>query len=67
MAKTMHGAGIRQNDVVTIISENRHEYSPIAFGAICLNAIIAPINTTYSERKKIILFAGCPLILFMAA
>lgn len=51
MAKTLHGAGIRRNDVISIVSENRHEVSAIAYGAFCLNAIVAPINVTYTERK----------------
>lgn len=51
MAKVMHGAGVRQNDVISIISENRHEYPAIALGAFYLNAIVAPINVTYTERK----------------
>lgn len=53
MAQVLHGAGVRQNDVITIIAENRHEYPAIAFGAFCLNAIVAPINVTYTERELI--------------
>lgn len=51
MAKVLHGAGLKQNDVITIISENRHEYPEIALAAFYLNAIVAPINVTYTERK----------------
>jgi long-subunit acyl-CoA synthetase (AMP-forming) len=51
MAKVMAGAGVKQNDVITIISENRHEFAAISFGSIFLNAIVAPINATYTERK----------------
>jgi acyl-CoA synthetase (AMP-forming)/AMP-acid ligase II len=51
LARVLHGAGIRQNDVVSIISENRYEFTAISFGTILLNGIVAPINTTYTERK----------------
>jgi acyl-CoA synthetase (AMP-forming)/AMP-acid ligase II len=51
MSKALYGAGIRQNDVIAIIAENRHEFPAIAFGAFFLNAIVAPINVTYTERK----------------
>ena len=51
IAKTLHELGVRQNDVISIVSENRNEYPAIAFGAIYLNAIVAPINVTYTERK----------------
>ena len=51
MARTLHGAGLRRNDVISIVSENRHEYLAIAFGAIFLNAVVAPINVTYTESR----------------
>lgn len=51
-AKTLHGAGLKKNDVIAIISENRHEFAAVAFGAFYLNAIVAPINVTYTERKS---------------
>lgn len=51
MAKTLHGAGVRRDDVISILSENCHEYSTLSFGAICLNAIVAPINITYTESE----------------
>lgn len=51
MAKTMYGAGLRRNDVIAIVSENRHEFVSIAFGAFFNNAIVAPISTLYTERK----------------
>lgn len=51
MAKVLHGAGVRHNDVISIVAENRHEYPAISFGALCLNAIVAPVNVTYTERE----------------
>lgn len=54
MSKALHSAGVRQNDVITIIAENRHEYPAISFGAFYLNAIVAPMNVTYTESKSLI-------------
>ncbi|XP_037050002.1 4-coumarate--CoA ligase 1-like [Bradysia coprophila] len=51
LARVLYGAGIRQNDVVSIVSENRFEFPAIVFGAFYLSAIVAPINTTYTERE----------------
>lgn len=53
MARVLYGAGVRQNDVISIISENRLEYPAIVFGAFYLSAIVAPVNVTYTERKLI--------------
>lgn len=51
-AKALHGAGLKKDDVIAVISENRHEFPAAAFGAFYLNAIVAPINVTYTERKS---------------
>ncbi|CAO1358050.1 unnamed protein product [Diamesa hyperborea] len=51
MAKSMFGAGIRENDVIGIVSENRLEFPVIAFAAFYLGAIVSPINITYTERE----------------
>ncbi|CAO1315847.1 unnamed protein product [Diamesa serratosioi] len=51
MAKAMHSFGIRQNDVVGIVSENRLEFPAIAFAAFYLGAIVTPINITYTNRE----------------
>jgi acyl-CoA synthetase (AMP-forming)/AMP-acid ligase II len=51
MAKALHAAGVQRNDVISIVAENRHEYPAIAFGAFFLNAAVAPMNITYTERK----------------
>jgi acyl-CoA synthetase (AMP-forming)/AMP-acid ligase II len=56
MAKAMYGAGVRQNDVVAIISENKHELLAISFGALFLNAVVSPINPSYNERNYIFQF-----------
>ncbi|XP_070505425.1 luciferin 4-monooxygenase-like [Chironomus tepperi] len=51
VAKALYGAGIRQNDVITVLSENRLEYAAIAYGTLFLNAICAPANYGYTERE----------------
>lgn len=51
VAKALHGAGLKANDVISIIAENRHEFLAATFGALCLNAAVAPVNVTYTERK----------------
>lgn len=51
IAKSMHFAGIKKNDVIGIVSENRSEFPIISFGAFYLGAIVTPINFTYTERK----------------
>lgn len=53
MAKSMFSAGIRENDVIGIVSENRLEFPVIAFAAFYLGAIVSPINITYTGRKFI--------------
>ena len=53
LAKALHGAGVKRDDVISIISENRHEYPAIALGAFYLNATVAPINVTYTQRTFI--------------
>lgn len=52
VARALHDAGIRQNDVVSIIAQNRFEFVSVAFGTLFLNAIFAPLNISYTERKS---------------
>lgn len=51
LARVLYGAGVRQNDVISIISENRFEYHAIVFGTFYLSAIVAPVNVNYVERQ----------------
>jgi acyl-CoA synthetase (AMP-forming)/AMP-acid ligase II len=53
MAQCLHNAGIMQNDMISIVAENRHEFMAITCGAFYLNAILAPLNNTYTKRKSI--------------
>ncbi|CAG9798396.1 unnamed protein product [Chironomus riparius] len=50
-AKALYGSGIRQNDVISILSDNRIEFAAISYGTLFLNATIAPINIAYTERE----------------
>lgn len=52
MARVLHGAGVRQSDVIAIVSENRLEYPAVVFGAIYLGVIVTPSSVTYTERKS---------------
>lgn len=51
MSKALYGAGLRQNDVISVISENRFEFLPISYGALFINVIVAPLNITYTRSK----------------
>lgn len=53
ISRALHGAGIRSNDVISVIAENCFELPAIAFGAFFLTSIVAPINVTYTEREFI--------------
>lgn len=50
-AKALFDAGIRQNDIVAIISQNRFEFVAVSFGILYLNAAIAPLNFSFTERE----------------
>lgn len=51
ISKALAAHGIRQGDVVSIISENRFEFVYALFGTIFLNCTLAPLNHTYSKRE----------------
>lgn len=51
VSKALLAAGIKQGDVVSIVSENRFEFAFVLFGSIFNNSILAPINSSYSERE----------------
>lgn len=51
MSKALLRAGIQPGDIVSIISENRFEFTYIFFGTIFLNCAVAPLNPTYSEKE----------------
>lgn len=51
LAKCLYDYGIREGDVISIVSENRAEMAEIIYAVFYLNAIVAPINLTYTESK----------------
>ncbi|XP_070499653.1 luciferin 4-monooxygenase-like [Chironomus tepperi] len=68
VAKALHNKGIKENDAVAIISENRHDFIPIVFGTWYLNAVSSPINVTYTERElKHALQLSKPKVIFASS
>lgn len=53
MSKVLNGLGVKPNDVVAIVSENRHEFAAIAFGAFYLNAVVTPVSVIYTQRESL--------------
>lgn len=51
-ARALYGAGIRQNDFVAIVSENRIEFPAISFASLCINSVVAPINPLSTSSKS---------------
>ncbi|XP_023295305.2 4-coumarate--CoA ligase 1 [Lucilia cuprina] len=43
--------GVKSNDVVGLSSENSVEFAITLFATFALNATVAPLNVTYSERE----------------
>ena len=67
VAKGLLAAGLKQGDVVSIISENRFEFAFVIFGSIINNCIMAPINNTYSTREIIhALSLSKPKVIFVS-
>ncbi|XP_037044687.1 luciferin 4-monooxygenase-like isoform X1 [Bradysia coprophila] len=67
-SKVLYGAGVRRNSIIGIVSENRHEVAAIMFASLCLNAITAPINFTYTKRElKHSLDLSKPRLVFVSA
>ena len=51
LAHVMRHLGIKSNDVVGLSSENSIEFAITLYAAFAINATVAPLNVTYSERK----------------
>lgn len=67
IARSLYGAGIRKNDFIGIISENRFEFPAISFASTCINSVVAPINPAYTEcelLKQFVLIQFLNLELF---
>ena len=55
IAKVLQEMGVKKDDTISIVSENRLEFPPILFAIFYLGAKLAPINLTYTESKLLIL------------
>ncbi|KAG5683270.1 hypothetical protein PVAND_012560 [Polypedilum vanderplanki] len=67
VAQSLYAAGIRSQDKISLVCENRFEFAYILFGSLLLNVTVAPINLTYSEREMIHAFnLSKPKIIFMS-
>ncbi len=56
LAKCLFDLGLKRDDVVAIVSENRIEYPAIAFAVLLLGGIVLPVNLTYTEREYFLFF-----------
>lgn len=52
LALCLKKAGIKNNDVIGMVSENRMEFPIIALATYYVGAIVAPMNVTYREREE---------------
>ncbi|KAG5667452.1 hypothetical protein PVAND_015432 [Polypedilum vanderplanki] len=67
IANCLYSFGIKRNDKIAIISENRHEIAAIHLASFCLNSIVAPINFSYTSREiKHALKLSQPRIVFVS-
>lgn len=67
VSKSLTAAGVKQGDVISIVSENRFEFAFVLFGTILTNATFASINLTYTEREMSHAFnLSKPKIIFMS-
>ncbi|KAG4068876.1 hypothetical protein HA402_005024 [Bradysia odoriphaga] len=51
IAKALLSSGIKEGDVVSIMSENRFEFVYVLLASIFINCAFAPLNHTYNERE----------------
>ncbi len=64
----LYGIGVRRNSIIGIVSENRHEVATLMFASLCLNAIPAPLNFTYTKNElKHSLDLSAPRYLFVSS
>lgn len=67
VARSLQVAGIKPQDKISLVCENRFEFAYILFGCLLLNVTVAPINLTYSEREMHHAFnLSKPKIIFMS-
>lgn len=51
LAHVLQHLGVKSNDVIGLSSENSVQYAITLFAAFAVNATVAPLNVTYSERE----------------
>lgn len=51
LAQVLRHMGVKSNDVVGLSSENSIEFALTLYAAFAVNATVAPLNVTYSERE----------------
>lgn len=51
ISKALLAAGIKQGDIVSVISESRFDYVFVLFGTIFINCTLAPLNHTYTSSE----------------
>ncbi|XP_037039131.1 4-coumarate--CoA ligase 1-like [Bradysia coprophila] len=51
IAKALLAAGIKQGDVISVVSESRFDYVYVLFGTIFINCVLAPLNHAYSASE----------------
>lgn len=51
ISKALLAAGIKQGDVISVISETRFDYVFVLFGTIFINCVLAPLNHVYSGSE----------------
>ncbi|KAG5674516.1 hypothetical protein PVAND_004478 [Polypedilum vanderplanki] len=51
ISQALNNVGVKQNDIISIVAENCHQYMTVACGTFLMNAILAPFNYTYTKRE----------------
>lgn len=51
LAHILQKLGVKSGDVVGLSSENSVEFAITLFATFAVNAAVAPVNVTYTERK----------------
>lgn len=52
LAQCLIAAGVKPGDRIGICAENRIEFAYVLFGTLIAGATLAPMNVTYTERKR---------------
>lgn len=52
LAKALKSYGLKKNDVIAISCDNRFEFAIIFYATLFIGAILAPLSSSYTERKS---------------